>query len=456
MEFLQDSNKMIDLPLNYTLFLIVILLMLSAFFSMSEGSLFSLGRHQREKIKKEGKKSAALIERLLKDPYKLIITILLADEAINVAYTSIVTSTLRKIIHLPSDQIITLICIGIASPTLLLLGEIGPKTIGVKYPRLLSTIVSYPLNLFHIIITPFRWIIMVLSIGLTWLLGGKIEHEQRTGFNPDEVKALVGLGSEEGVVTDIESKLVGSLFKLEEVPAYKIMTPSIDCFFLPVTISSADAIIEVKKRGFSRIPVYKGDRDNIVGILYVKDLLSATAPDGLTLEGLIRPPYFIPRTKRAFDLLREFQQKRIHIAIVVDEYGRVDGIVTMEDILEELFGEIEDERRVTKEHTIKKDGEAILIPGSLKIDEFNDTILFSVLRFGGLENLAAELELSILPAEEDHETMGGFVFDLFGRFPHEGEHVSYGSIIFTVNKVSGKRITEIKVERLKKEGSNVA
>ena len=122
MASLQDSNEMIDLPLNYSLFLIVILLMLSAFFSMSEGSLFSLGRHQREKIKKEGKKSAALIERLLKDPYKLIITILLADEVINVAYTSTVTSTLRKIIHLPSDQIITLICIGIASPTLLLLG----------------------------------------------------------------------------------------------------------------------------------------------------------------------------------------------------------------------------------------------------------------------------------------------------------------------------------------------
>ena len=447
---------MIDLPLNYSLFLIVILLMLSAFFSMSEGSLFSLGRHQREKIKKEGKKSAALIERLLKDPYKLIITILLADEVINVAYTSTVTSTLRKMIHLPSDQIITLICIGIASPTLLLLGEIGPKTIGVKYPRLLSTLVSYPLNLVHILITPFRWIIMVLSIGLTWLLGGKIEHEQRTGFNPDEVKALVGLGSEEGVVTDIERKLVGSLFKLEDVPAYKIMAPSIDCFFLPVNIAPLDAITEIKKRGFSRVPVYKGDRDNIVGILYVKDLLSATTIDGLKLESLVRPPYFIPRTKRAFDLLREFQQKRIHIAIVVDEYGRVDGIVTMEDILEELFGEIEDERRVMKEHAIKKDGEAILIPGSLKIDEFNDTILFSVLRFGGLENLASELEASILPPEDDHETMGGFVFDLFGRFPHEGEHVTYGSIVFTVNKVSGKRIAEIKVERLKKEGANVA
>lgn len=447
---------MSDLPLSYSLFLMVVFLMLSGFFSLSEGALFSLGRHQREKLKKEGKKSAALIERLLNDPYKLIITILLADEVINVAYTSMVTSTLRRIIHLPSEQIVTLICIGIASPSLLLLGEIGPKTIGVKYPRLLSTLISYPLNLFHILITPFRWIIMVLSVGLTRLLGGKIEQEHRTGFNPDEVKALVGLGSEEGVVTDIERKLVGSLFKLEEVPAYKIMTPGIDCFFLPVGITSTNAILDIKKRGFSRIPVYKGDRDNIVGILYVKDILSATTIDGLTLESLVKPPYFIPRTKRAFDLLREFQHKRIHIAIVVDEYGRVDGIVTMDDILEELFGEIEDERRVIKEHAIKMDGEAILIPGSLKIDEFNDTILFSVLRYGGLENLAAELEASILPPEDDHETMGGFVFDLFGRFPHEGEHVPYGSIIFTVNKVSGKRIAEIKVERLKKEGANVA
>ncbi|HEY7535757.1 MAG TPA: transporter associated domain-containing protein, partial [Thermodesulfobacteriota bacterium] len=145
-----------------------------------------------------------------------------------------------------------------------------------------------------------------------------------------------------------------------------------------------------------------------------------------------------------------------HIAIVVDEYGRVDGIVTIEDILEELFGEIEDERRVMKEHKIKKDGEAILIPGSLKIDDFNDTVLFSVLRSGGLENLAANLETSILPAEEDHETLGGFVFDLFGRFPHEGEHVAYGSIIFTVSKVSGHRISEIKVERLRKEETHVA
>jgi CBS domain containing-hemolysin-like protein len=344
----------------------------------------------------------------------------------------------------------------ISSPSLLLLGEIGPKTLGVKYPRFLASIVSYPLNLFHLLITPIRWIIVILSIGFTWLFGGKMEYEHKTGFNPDEVKALVGLGSEEGVITDIERKLVGSLFKLEGVPAYKIMTPSIDCFFLPAGMTTADAIYEIKKRGFSRIPVYKDDRDNIVGILYVKDLLSVAPSDEITIESFMRPPYFIPRTKRAFDLLREFQQKRIHIAVVVDEYGRIDGIVTMEDILEELFGEIEDERRIEKEPLVRMEGEALIIPGSMKIDEFNDGLLFSVLRFGGLDNLGDELEESILPLEEDHETVGGFVFDLFGRFPHEGERVNYGSITFTVNKVSGKRIAEIRVERMKKEVTDVA
>ncbi|HEX3036900.1 MAG TPA: hemolysin family protein [Thermodesulfobacteriota bacterium] len=441
--------------LSLSIVLIVVLLILSGFFSSSESSLFSLGKHQRERLKKEGKSSAILIEKLLQDPYKLIITILLADEILNVSYTSVIASTIRKLVHGPSEEVVTLISIAVASPSLLLLGEIGPKTLGVKYPRLIASLVSYPLNLFHILITPLRWIIMVLSIGFTRLLGGGVEYEHQSGFNPDEVKALIGLGSEEGIVTDIERKLVGTLFNLEEVPAYKIMTPSIDCFFLPVTASPANTIYEVKKRGFSRIPVYKNDRDNIVGILYAKDLLSSASSNETTLENLVKPPYFIPRTKRAFDLLWEFQQKRIHIAVVVDEYGRVDGIVTMEDILEELFGEIEDERRVAKEPLINIEGETLTIPGSMKIDEFNDSFLFTVLRFGGLDNLGDELEESVLPAEEDHETVGGFVFDLFGRFPVEGERVDYGSLLFTVNKVTGKRIAEVKVQRMKKEVADV-
>lgn len=445
-----------DVPLNYNLFLIVLFMLLSGFFSTSEGALFSLVRHQRERLKKEGKKSARLIEKLLHEPYKLIITILFADEVVNVAYTSVIGLTVNKLLGGFSEQSITIISIAIASPSLLLLGEIGPKTLGVKYPRVIAGIVSYPLHLFHILITPIRWVLVILSIGFTRILGGKIEYEHSKEFTPEEVKVLVGLGSEEGVITDIEKKLVSSLFRLEEVPAYKIMTPSIDCFLLPVNISRRDAIYEIKKRGFSRTPVYEVDKDNIVGVLYAKDLLSYDISDDMSLKSILKPPYFIPRTKMAFDLLKELQHERKHIAIVVDEYGRFEGIVTMEDILEEIFGEIEDERRVVRRPEVRWEGESLIIPGSMKIEEFNDTYLFTVLRYGGLENLGEELEQSILPAEEDHETVAGFIFDIFGKFPNEGDSVTYGSLTFIVNRISGKRITEIKVHRMREEVAVVA
>lgn len=445
-----------NISLSYNILLILVLLFLSGFFCLSEGSLFSLGRHQLDRLKKDGKKSSKLIEKLLKDPYKLIITILFADEVVNVAYTSVIGLTVKGLLDNSSNQTIMLVSVAIASPSLLLLGEIGPKTLGVKYPRVIATTISYPLHIFHVLITPIRWVLMVLSIGFTRVLGGQIEPEHREKFTAEEVKTLVGIGSEEGVITEIEKKLVGSLFKLEDVPAHKIMTPSIDCFLLPVNLSRSQALYEIKKRGFSRTPVYKGNKDNIVGVLYAKDLLSFDLSEEKTIKEFLKPPYFIPRTKMAFDLLREFQQQRIHIAIVVDEYGRLDGIVTMEDILEELFGEIEDERRVVKKAEVRWQGEALIIPGSMKMDEFNDTFLFTVLRYGGIENLGDELEESVLPSQEDHETVAGFVFDLFGRFPAQGESVSYGSLAFTVNRVSGKRITEIKIQRMKKEVADVA
>jgi putative hemolysin len=448
-----------DITFIQSLFLLLLLLFLSGFFSMSEGALFSLGKHHRAQIKKEGKKNATLIERLLTEPYKLIITIQLSDEILNVAYSSIMALTVRQLLsNYWSEGILTISSICIASPSLLLLGEIGPKTIGVKYPRLIARIISYPLNLYHMLITPLRMIVVALSIGITWILGGgKIEYESKEGFSREEVKALLGLGTQEGVLTDIERKLVSSLFKLEGIRVDRLMTPGINLFSLPADISTHHAINSIKKSGFSRVPIFKDEKDSIVGILYAKDLLSSNSSNGQnTVESILRPPYFIPKTKRAFDLLREFQQKRTQIAIVVDEYGRVDGIITMEDILEELFGEIEDERRAIKYSKVVREGETLIIPGSMKIEEFNDSYLFTVLRPGGLSSLAADLDDSIIPAQEDRETLGGFVFDLFGRFPHEGEQVGYGGLLLTVNKVSGKRISEVRVERYDREMSDVA
>ena len=206
--------------------------------------------------------------------------------------------------------------------------------------------------------------------------------------------------------------------------------------------------------------MYKDEQNNILGILYSKDLLTSNAPgidQGVSLiENYLKKPYFIPRTKMAFDLLREFQRNRIHMAIVVDEYGRVDGIVTLEDILEELFGEIEDETQLDIKPSARISDNALIVPGSIKIEEFNQNYLFMVTRFGGLSRLGENLESSVLPIEEEHETLGGFIFDLFGKFPTEGESVDYGGLHFTVLKIQKKRISEIKVEVLDKEVSYVA
>lgn len=444
-----------DLPLSYNFFLILFLLLGSAFFCFSEGSLFSLGRHQRQTLYKDGTRSSRLIRKLLDNPFKLIVTILFADEVVNVAYSSVVGLTVQRLISDSSARTITLISLAIASPTLLLLGEIGPKTVAVKFPRVVAKTVSYPLHLFHIFITPIRWVLMVLSIGFTKLFGGDVQYEQHKGFTTDELRILVGMGSEEGILNEIESKLVESFYNLEDVPISKIMTPIVNCFFLPQEALVTNAIYEIKKRGFSRIPVYKDSQDNIVGILYSKDLLYVDQKEG-NIESYLRTPYFIPRTKIAFDLLKEFQQKRIHMAIVVDEYGRVDGLVTMDDILEELFGEIEDETELVEKPKVRCEGSSLIIPGSVKINDFNNDFLFMISRFGGLERLGDLLDNSMLPIEEEHETIAGFVFDQFGRFPVEGERVAYNGLCFTVNKIQKKRIDEIKVEITDKEVADVA
>jgi len=449
-----------DIPLIYNLMFILLLLFGSAFFCFAEGSLFSLGRHQRQSLFKENTRTSNTIKSLLSNPFKLIITILFADEVVNVAFSSVVGLTVQRLMTDSSEKMVAIISIAIASPTLLLLGEIGPKTIAVKFPRIIAKAVSYPLHLFHLLITPIRWILMIVSIGFTKILGGNVGYEEHKGFSTDELRILVGIGNEEGVLNEVERNLVSRFFKLEDIPVYKIMTPNVDCFLLSSEQTVKDAVYEIKKRGYSRIPVYKGELNNIIGILYIKDLLTSGMPGvdhGLSqIENFLKKPYFIPRTKMAFDLLREFQRNRIHMAVVVDEYGRVDGIVTLEDILEELFGEIEDETQLDIKPSARISDKALIVPGSIKIEDFNENYLFMVTRYGGLKRLGENLESSMLPVEEELETLGGFIFDLFGRFPVKGESVEYGGLRFTVLEILKKRISEIKVEVLDKEVSYVA
>ncbi len=444
---------MSDLSTTASILSMAVFLALSGFFSLSESSLFSLGIHQREMLKRQHARVARHIERLLREPYKLIITILFADEVLNVAYSSTVALTLRQLLSGYPEHTLTVLSLLAASPTLLLLGEIGPKTLGVRRPRLASRLVAVPLSYFHTAVTPVRWLLMIVSVAIARLLGVRLTVARPPEpAGDEEIHSIVSLGSEQGVVTPTERHIVNGLFRLEELTAAEIMTPAIECFFLPADTTAREALPTVKERGFSRIPVYRDDRDNIVGILYAKDLLTAEVDNHTRIEQLARPPYFIPRTKKGLDLLTEFQTKKVHMAIVVDEYGRVDGLVTMEDILEELFGEFGDEMRDDKSPPVERDGHAFYIKGSMKIEEFNDGLLFSVLRSAGLSSLGEEIERSLIPVGQGNETMGGFLFNLFGRLPREGETMRYGNMLFTVTKVTGNRIDRIRVERVAGSG----
>ena len=432
------------------LILILFLLCCSAFFCFSEGALFSLSRPQRESISKQGGRISAAIEKLLSNSHKLITTVLLADEIFNIAYSSIIGLTARKYLQDTPEQTVALVSLAIASPTLLVFGEIVPKTAGVKFPRTISKAVALPLYSFHVAVTPIRWAILFVSGFFIRAFGADLGHRtQGTDISSDELEILVGMGRDEGVLNDVEKYLAAGFFKLEDLPAHSIMTPAIDCFTLPRDIEVKDAVGRVRQMGHSRIPVYEEGKDNIAGVLYGKDLLKRDFTEhsaAATVSECLRKPYFIPRSKPAGALLREFQMRRIHIAIVVDEYGRFDGLVTMEDILEELFGEIEDERSVLKKTAPAIRGGTITIPGAMKIEEFNDDYFFSVARSAGLENLGDLLEEAVIPLRMENETMGGFVFDLFGRLPAEGEKIGFGGLVFTVESREGKRISEIRVD----------
>jgi putative hemolysin len=259
-----------------------------------------------------------------------------------------------------------------------------------------------------------------------------------------KITTLIDIGEDEGSVKRSESKIIDNLLSLQRINLTRILTPEPDLFLLPAETNRDEALIKVRQRGFSRIPIYDGDSDNIIGILYAKDLLTH---DSSEIHTILNEPYFVPDKKNVFELLRELQIKKTHMAIVLDEYGRLEGIVTLEDILEEIFGEIEDEKEVDTDSTIFRGG-ILYISGGLRINDFNSSCLFAALRYGGIENIGEEISNSTIPVDQDIETIGGYIFTQLGRLPNESESIIHGNIRLKVLTLENNRITRLSVERV--------
>ena len=321
--------------------LIFILLCFSAFFSGSETALFSLGSVKLFKFKESTHPKESLVYKLLENPRRLLISILVGNECINISASALAASLCISLVGFQGKWI----AIAVMTPLILLFGEVLPKTIAVSYSEKFSFFVARPLDLFSRFIFPLRWTIRRIVDAILALFGSRHEN-QSTIFYETELKDLIDVGHKEGILEKEERALIHNILKFNDTPVFSIMTPYSIMFTLSHDLSINQAIKQAKKHPFSRIPVYKGEKNNIIGILNVKDLLVINFKSDrntTSIESILRPPHFALQDRRIHVVLKEFQKEKIHLALVVNRAKKVIGLITIEDVLEELFGEIYDE-----------------------------------------------------------------------------------------------------------------
>jgi len=398
--------------------------LLSGFFSSAEAALFSLTELHLHKMKLDRYPFLRFVNELLENRRRLLITIVVGNEAVNIGISVLAASFFISLFGVNGQWV----AIVFTSVVLLIAGESVPKTFGVTYSMQTSSAVSPILVIFSRLEYPF---VVGLEKVSDFILSRFIHSKSRNDdpIMEDEFKTLIDAGSRDGVVEESQKELINRIFELGDKPVTDIMVPRVDMFCLPATMTLEEVAAEVIKARHERVPVYAGDRDDITGILYARDLLNAALqeikPDNI--EKLLKRPYFIPEGKTINGLLHDFQENRMQIAVIVDEYGGVSGLVTLEDILEHLFEEDLTDCNKLQNGCERLDENTIIVPGKLPIEQFNI------------------LTQAQLPSAE-FDTIGGFVLHLFGNLPSVGEEYNYPGFIFRIENVGRSRILKIRVE----------
>ncbi|AEB09589.1 hemolysin family protein [Desulfobacca acetoxidans] len=393
-----------------------------SFFALAETSLFSLSPLARIKLKSKHPQIGGVIERLLSRSQRLLTTIIIGNEAAVIVATVLATSLSLNIWGDKGKWV----AMGLMAPALLLFGEIIPKSLALRHPEFWARLIARPLTLVMPLFTPVRVVLLTLSRSLMSFFGLKPAPPSHL-VREDDFLRMVEDSHKVGLIAPMERELIVNLMSLGETTVGQIMVPRPDIFYLPLSMKLAELIKAVKQARFSRVPIYGNDPEDIVGILHAKDLLSFApeAPvDQVSLKKLLRPAYYVPENKRAFDLLGELQTRKIRLALVVDEYGSLIGLVSVEDILEELFGEFEEEFQQAGKLLEQLAPGVYLIKSRMPLDDLNQIL--------GLT----------LPMEE-FDTLGGFVFNLFGELPHEGDAIVHDGMKFEVLRMKGTRILEL-------------
>lgn len=407
-------------------FLLIILFILSAFFSASETALTSLSKIRLNRMIEHNVRGARLIERLKKQPAELLSTILIGNNLVNIAAASLATSISIELLSSwgwGNMGTAVGVATGVMTFLVLVFGEITPKTVALRNPEKFSLFVAPIIVFLQVVLRPFAYFIGFISRPFIYLLGGKAP-QQGPFITEDEIKLILAAGEKEGVIEEEEREMITSIFEFGETVVREVMTPRPDITAVDVAAPVEDVIKIIIESGHSRIPIFEGNLDNILGFVYAKDLLQSQK--GKAVRELLRKATFIPETKKVPELLHEMQSARTHSAIIVDEYGITSGLVTLEDLIEEIVGEIHDEFERDERKIEKVDTNAFIVNGLLSTNDLND-------------------ELGLNLPEKEYDSVGGFVFGKLGKAPAVGNVVRYENLLISVERVYRRRITRVKI-----------
>ena len=421
--------------IGWKLILLFVLIVCSAILTGAEAAYFSLGRARLRHVaaKDDGEVEGGAPKALIERPHELLVTLLVGITVINIAAAAIATMIADSIFGPTLGLFVEIVALVFVLTTF---GEVLPMTLAVTYPEQFLAVAGRPVAWLGVLLAPARAALAGLTALMVKLLSrGRTEQGM---LSEEELRTLVDVGASEGVVEREEREMIHKVFELEDTLVRSVMVPRTDMVCLDVETPTAEILPALREHLHSRVPVYEGSIDVIVGVLYAKDLLQFMEglPPDFDLRAHLHPPYFVPESKRADALLQEFQAKRLQMAIVVDEYGGTAGLVTLEDLLEELVGEIADEYDEPERLIQRVDTTTYRVAGKLPIEQLN---------------AATGLKIS----NEGYDTVGGWVLDLFGRVPRRAERTETAELQLTVEKVERTRIVEVLVA-LKKPAKEAA
>lgn len=402
--------------------LILVLILSSAFLMAAETGMMAASRFKLKHLASSGIKRAALVLKILEHPENLLGTILVGNNIVQAALSALITALSLAWFGEKGVLYATFIIAAL----ILFFSELVPKSYSSRHPERISLLLAWPIYVWIILFTPIVKSVTFFSNALLRLMGAG-EMKPAPSLSEDELKTIIRMSEEEGVVPKEKRRILHRILEMSDLYVREIMVPRTRIKALDLGTSLKEVVALFKDSGFSRMPVYKESMDNIVGVVHVKDVMNYWGTNrAFTLTDVMRKPFFVPDSAKAERLLEEFRRSRNHIAIVVDEYGGIEGLATMEDILEEIVGEIQDEHDEEADRVIELTDGSALVDGSATIKEVN-----------GRLNLD-------LPEDVD-TTIGGFVMTIMGKIPNEKDTTTHDGIMFTVEKVVGRTVARIRI-----------